>query len=400
MKKFKRASILLIAAVCAAMSLGGCGSKAANDSGNSEGSLSSLQLPEAVGMIELPSEDTDDEAGFVKTLYNPNFSIELMDDGIKKVTDGDGRELVLVPRSLGDVPDEYSDSLVIRTPVENAVFLSDTQVCTFRTVDYPELISHIGGVSGGADTWSDITPISAALESGEILNVGGDGMGDPDFELIQSLEPDIVFIYGGEFGQQNIMEKLDELGINYAVDNDYLESDYLARMEWMRFLLTFFDDDDSIDKIMDGIKRCIDEIKSGIDGLDKPKAAIFNIYGGTVYATDGASWVGSMVADMGADSAFEGVPVINITYETAYECISDADVIIYSGIAGSMEELADVFPQITECKAYENDRVYRYSDDFWHSIDNSDIVAADMAAVFYPEVFPGRELRYLVHIDK
>ena len=37
--------------------------------------------------------------------YSKNFKIEIMENGIKKVTDGEDRELILVPKSLGKIPD-------------------------------------------------------------------------------------------------------------------------------------------------------------------------------------------------------------------------------------------------------------------------------------------------------
>ncbi len=397
MKKLKRTLSLLTAAAMFAALFTACG-------GNEDAPEADTQALSAEGVTENDEDSSvQTEGGEIKTLYSPDFSIELLENGIKRVIDGDDRELILVPKALDEIPAEYADSTVIRTPAENAVFLSATQVCTFRTVDSPEIISGIGGVAGGAEEWSDIPAVAAGLESGDIINVGGDGMTDPDYELISSLEPDVVFVYSGEYGQQSQMSKLDELGINYAVDNEYLESDYLARMEWMRFLLTFFDADDEADEAMENAKANIEEAKAKTEGLDKPTAAIFNIYDGTVYPTDDSSWVGSMMSDMGAVNAFSELPSGAVTYEAAYECISSADIIIYSAVPGytsGMEGIADVFPQITECKAYENDRVYQYTDIFWHGIDQSDIMACDFAAAFYPDVLEGDELTYLIHLEK
>lgn len=408
MKSLKKTLSLLTAAAMLAASLTACGGNEENVPTTESQTTLMADVTENNSDISDPMEADVTEAdpaetGEIKTLYSPNFSIELMGNGVKKVTDGDGRELILVPRSLDEIPAEYSDSIVIRTPAENAVFLSATQVCTFRTVDSPEIISGIGGVAGSADEWRDIPAVAAGIESGDIINVGGDGMTDPDYELIQALEPDVVFVYSGEYGQQSQMSKLTELGINYAVDNEYLESDYLARMEWMRFLLTFFDADDEADAAMANVQANIDEAKAKIEGLDKPVAAIFNIWDGTVFPTDDSSWVGSMAADMGAVNAFSGLPSGAVTYEAAYECISNADIIIYSAASGytsGMEGIADAFPQITECKAYENNRIYQYTDIFWHGIDQSDIMACNFAAAFYLEVFDDNEFSYLIHIEK
>ncbi len=392
----KKILALLIGAALLVCSLAACGGKP--DVSSSESSAESTVSSEA----EESSQAED--LGEISTLYNPNFKIEKLADGIKRVTDGDGRELILVPKSLGKIPDEYANSTVITTPVKNAVLLSSTQVCTFRTVNDAAILDSIGAVEGDADSWSDIPGIAERISSGKIIDIAGDGgMGEPDYEKIQALNPDVVFVYTGEYGQQATIAKLDELGINYAVDNEYTESSYLARMEWMRFLLTFFNADDAAEKAMSKVQNDIDAIKTAISGQEKPVIAVFSVYNGSNTATHANSWAGAMIADMGGINAFSGVDTNALTTEAAFDVVNTADVIIYTstpsycnGIMG----ITDAFPQITECKAYENNRIYMYSAVFWHSIDQTDIVAGDMAAILYPDLFADRTLSYYIKIEK
>lgn len=350
------------------------------------------------------TEAAPSEEGEIRTLYQPDFKIEKLSDGIKRVTDGDGRELILVPKSLGGIPDEYADSLVITTPVKNAVFLSSTQVCTFRTANDPAILDGIGGVSGSADTWSDLPEIAARMESGQIIDVTGDGgIGNPDYEKLRELEPDVVFVYTGEYGQQTTIAKLEELGISYAVDNEYLETSYLSRMEWMRFLLTFFNADDTADSIMKNVQANVNAAKENTAGLEKPVIAVFSIYNGAVNITREDGWAGSMIADMGGVNAFAGITDSTLTLEAAYEIILGADVILYASsplYCDGLPAILDQFPQLTECKAYENNRLYQHENSYWYGIDQSDIMACDMAAILYPEIFPDRTLTYFIKLEK
>ena len=383
-KMTKKALAVLLSGVLAASFLSGCTKDAQDDS--SAGSAASGET-----------------ATTVENLYDPDFSIELLEDGIKRVTDGEGRELILVPRELEEVPQEYADSIVIRTPVEHAVFLSSTQVCTFRTVDDESIINAIAGVSGDPEEWEGIPAIQEGLENGTIVDIGGDSMGEPDYELIQSLNPDIVFVYTGSSPQTNQIAKFEELGINYAVDNEYMETNYMARMEWMRFILTFFNADEEVSKVMNDAQKVIEQVKAEIEGLEKPTVAIFNVYDGSVYGTADDSWVGTMLADMGGINAFSGMEDGTLTMEAAYDRIQDADVIIYTSTpsyCNGMEGLMEIFPQLNECKAYENDRVYQYGETFWIGIDQTEIMAADLAAAIYPDTFPDRELTYYVKLEK
>ena len=396
MKMKRKLLALLMSCVLSATAFSGCTQNTHNQS-NSDTPI------ETETTTSEESKSNESSATFVENLYDPNFSIELLEDGIKKVIDGEGRELILVPKEMEEVPAEYTDSIVIRTPVENAVFLSSTQVCTFRAVDDSAIIEAIAGVSGGVDEWAGIPAIKEGLENGSIVDIGGASMGEPDYELIQSLNPDIVFLYTGSNPQTNQIAKFEELGINYAVDNEYMESNYLARMEWMRFILTFFNADEQVNEVMNNAQKVVDEVKSKIEGLEKPKVAVFSVYDGAVYGTSDNSWVGTMLSDMGGINAFSGMPEGTLTMEAAFECIQDADVIIYTSTpayCNGMEGVMEAFPQLSECKAYENDRVYQYGESFWIGIDQSEIMAADLAAAIYPDTFADRTLTYYVKLEK
>ena len=382
---------LLLSCILAAGVFSGCGA--------SQDAPEVQTPPSAAGT----SQESHSAVESVNTLYDPNFSIEMLEDGIKLVTDGEGRELLLVPKELPEVPAEYADRLVVRTPVERAVFLSSTQACTFRTVDDAEIVQAVAGVLGDASQWEGIPAIQQGLQNGSIIDVGNATMGEPDYELIQSLEPDIVFLYTGSNPQGNQIAKFEELGIPYAVDNEYMESNYMAQMEWMRFILTFFDADEQIDQVMNHAKAVVDEVKSKIEGMEKPKVALFNVYDGTVYGTSDRSWAGTMLADMGGVNVFSGMPEGALTMEAAFDCIQDADVIIYTitpSYCNGVQGILETFPQLTECKAYQNDRLYQYLDCFWIGIDQTEVVAADMAAALYPQVFADRALTYYVKLEK
>lgn len=404
----KRIVSLLLASALIMSSLSACNNSTTStnsDSSTTSGAVTTVNTTaESKAETTLEGSSSTGDSNLVNNLYNPNFKIELLSDGIKKVTDGDGRELVLVPKELAEVPAEYKDSTVIRTPVENAVFLSSSQVCTFRTVDSASVIKGIGAVCGGADVWSTVPAISEKLTSGDIIDVTGSGeMGEPDYEKIQALNPDVVFVYSGEYGQVSQIAKLKELGINYAVDNEYLESDYLARMEWMRFILTFFNADNEIETVMEKAKENVDAQKAIVAKQEKVNVAIFSIYDGSVYATSDSSWVGSMIADMNGTNVFSGMDTSSLTLEAAFEKIENADVIIYTSTplyCAGLEGVKTEFPQLTDCKAYKNNKVYQYSDAFWNGIDQSDIMAGDLAAAMYPELFADRTLSYFVKLDK
>ena len=397
----KNVLALLLAAVMVLGLFAGCGNQepAETAAPATEAVTEAATEAAAEAVTEAAAEAAEPE--MVKTLYNPAFSIEKLGNGIKKVIDGDKRELILVPKALEEVPAEYADSIVIRTPVERAVFMSDTQVCSFRDADQA-IIDSIAGISGTKENFVGFTALEKAFDEGKVVSVGG-GMGEPDYELLQSLNPDIVFVYTGEWGQGAIIEKLNELGINYAVDNEYMEGDYMARMEWNRFLLTFFDADEAVEAQMQEAQKTIDSVKSAIAGLEQPKVAIFSVYDGQVSGTSDTSWLGTMLKDMGGVNAFADVPAGPLTMEAAFDAVQDADVIIYSSTpmwCAGMPAVLENFPLLADCAAYESGRVYQYADSFWVSIDQSHIMAKDLASMIYPDAVENDALTYFVQLEK
>lgn len=384
----KKQIYLLAAIAVFAACMTGCSSKSKSSS-----SIETTKASETSAMSENDSSNIN-----VTVDYSKNFNIEYLNDGIKKVTDGDGRELILVPKELGEIPEEYSDSIVITTPVENAIYMSSTQVCMLRAADDDTIWDSIGAVSSDSSSFIGLDDLISRLDSGKILNVGGMSE-DPDYEQIQMLNPDVVFVYTGDYGQQDIIEKLDELGINYAVDNEFMESDYLSRMEWMKFIMSFYNSEDVANEYMKNAEKTFSDIKTSLEGTESKKVAMFNVYDGIGYGTSETGWSGKLLTDVGGINVFAGTNESSYTVEALFDCVKDADVIIYTtgpSMCNGMSAIEDAFPQIKECAAYESGNIYQTSDSYWTSIDQTDILAKDLASIINPDIFGDRELTYYV----
>ena len=389
----KKLLSLLLGVAIAASSLTACSN---NDTKSKEESTS-ITSESTTSKVDTENASETKE---ISVDYSKNFKIEILENGIKKVTDGEDRELILVPKSLGEIPAEYKDSIVITTPVENAVFLSATQLSMLRVADNDDIWDAVGAVNVDRASLKGLDKITSRMDSGKIISVGGE-MGQPDYEQIQALNPDVVFLYTGEYGQQDAIAKLDELGINYAVDNDYLEKNYLARMEWMKFVLSFYNAEDDAMNYMLNTKKTVDDIKGKLEGVEGKKVAIFSMFDGLGYATNDNSWVGSIIKEMGGINVFSDINEDTITAEGLFSRVQDADVIIYSATpeyCDGLTAIEEAFPQIKECEAYKNGGVYQFSDLYWLGIDQTDIIASDLASIINPDIFKDNELTYYIKL--
>ena len=145
-----------------------------------------------------------------------------------------------------------------------------------RPLDSETVWNSVAGVNGERDSWS-FEEIKKGFDDGRIVNVGGD-MGEPDYELVQKMNPDLAFVYTGSSPQVGVIEKFEELGIPYAVDNEYMEQTYMGRMEWLRFIAAFYNEDEKVDEIMANAKTALDEMKATVAGKDKPTVVYGNLY--------------------------------------------------------------------------------------------------------------------------
>ena len=89
-----------------------------------------------------------------------------------------------------------------------------TQVGFLRAFDDDTLFDSIVGVRQAAEDW-DFDAMKSRMESGTIVDIGSNTTSETsyDYEIIQSLEPNLVFTSTGmSTEQQKLMEMLDQNG--------------------------------------------------------------------------------------------------------------------------------------------------------------------------------------------
>lgn len=396
--KFKKLWFILCVAVMAMVLLAGCKGKGDNTGDTEKQAQSGSVEAKTKGESESLSDNADAVGTKGENQYTQAFSIEYLENGIKRVIDGENRELILVPKNI-EVPEAYKNANVIRTPIDKVLFMSSTQVCMLRPLDSETAWKSVAAVNGARDTWT-IDEVLKGFDSGQIQNVGG-GMGEPDYELIQKINPEIAFVYTGSSPQTGVIDKLTELGIPYAVDNEYMEQSYMARMEWLRFIAAFYNEDEKIDKVMAEATENIEAMKAAVAGRERPKVAYGNVYDGTVYVAAKDSWVANMIEDAGGEYVFNGVDVnaTQLSLEEFFVKTKDADILIYSSTpdyAPDIASVTDQAPVLKACKPIQEGNVWQLSPSFWISTDESDQVAVDIAAMLYPDAFMDREITHFV----
>ncbi|WP_050740950.1 ABC transporter substrate-binding protein [Acetobacterium bakii] len=347
------------------------------------GMLALMLTVSVIGCTDNGKVTGDNGNEMLKLDYSTAFSVEYLEDGIKKMTDADGRTIMMVPDGE-KVPDEYKDAdVIIDGELDSVMLASATQGCMMRAVDAVDLIK---AVTTKQESWT-ISEIADAMKAGTISFVGDNKA--PDYEMIKSLNPGLVFVYSGDYGLQDIMAKFDELGIKYAVCNEYTEDDPRGRMEWVKFYAAFFDKEDQANTFFNQAVTNIETtIKDANEKTEKPKVAWAMVSSGKVYIADNDSYVGKMIEMSGGDYVFKDMAAGSgsITLEEFYATAKDADILIYSSLeqyAPTLDAVVSQAPILANLKAVQDGQVWCLGKDFYQSIDKTDEVISDLFAIFH-----------------
>jgi len=330
--------------------------------------------------------------------YASGFEIEYLSDGRKKVTDGEGHELILVPQEREVAGYDY-----IKVPVERVVCLSSTSVSCLRALG---VLGSVVGVHLRKDRWY-IDEIKKGMEEGKI-EVVGKGMEEPNYEKILALKPDVVFTYTGLPTAVRAFRKFEEMGVPVAVDNGWLESHPLGRLEWIKFLAAFYDKEDEATEFFEKVENKVKEIHQKVASIEQEPVVLWgSIWKGKCYVPAGGSYAARMISIAGGNYIFrdlEGAGNVNVTLEEFYLRGMEADVFIYSFyppyVSSTIKGLVEANPILADIEPVKEGKVYCFQPWYYQSVDRTDEIIQDLAAIFHPQLFPNHKLRYFMKLHR
>ena len=337
--------------------------------------------------------------------FSDSFSIEYLDNGCKLVIDGEKRRLLLVPQGK-TAPKNVKADKTISIPLKRVMAASTTQVSSLLKLG---VLDSLKAVTTDVDNWN--TPeIKKVVQNGSAKYVGGENMGQPDYEQVKVIDPDLTFVYTGSYGQQSVIEKLDEIGVDYAVNNEYLESHYLGRLEWSKFMGAFYDKELEAEKMLNEAVKEIDNVSIKVAGHKKPKVVWCNSFKGNMQVQNAGSYISKWIDIAGGDYVFKNVGIgvsssSKISNEEFYSKAKDADILIYSSSVDylknpTIDGIVAENPLFADLKAVKNGNVYAYAADWYETITETDKFVKNVAAILHPDTFPGYASTKLVKLPK
>ncbi|MCL2401290.1 MAG: hypothetical protein FWC90_01460 [Oscillospiraceae bacterium] len=333
---------------------------------------------------ETEPAETEPESRFMEIRYATGFSVEYLADNITIVTDAENQRFLLVPRGQVVPTDVDDDMIVIETPIQRAVFGSTTHVGMIAPFDI------WGNVAGIVTPHGQVPYLDADVDASgyDILYLGS--WRDPDYELLVLSNPDLVFVYTGSSPQTELITMLEELGIPYAVNNEYMEPTYQGRMEWKLFFAPFFGIDEQVVDYVNNQFAMLEEMYAVVaDAAHRPNVAWGLVWQGTIWVSGADSFVANQVRSAGGEWMFDVGG--QISFEEFYAALVDADVFILAMNAQSVpdyESLLAMVPIIENAPVIVHRNVWQFHVGYWYFTDRLAGQVIDLAAIFHPELFP------------
>lgn len=292
----------------------------------------------------------------------------------------------------GEEPPQGFEGQVIEGDARRIVAMSSTHIAMLDVIGET---ARVVGVSG----MDFISNDAVRSRRDSIGDVGYDG--NVNYELLLSLQPDIILLYGTN-GASGMEPKLKELGIPYVYIGEYLEDSALGKAEWIVAVAEIVGKRDEGIKAFSAIPERYNAIREKaancLKHSSRPKVMINLPYGDSWFMAPTGSYLVRLIEDAGGDYIYkknnsnESRP---IDLEEAFMLVSASDKWINVGQTRSLDELRKNYPKFAATKPVLSGEVYNTTgrvaangaNDYWErGVVEPDVVLHDMVMIFHPEL--------------
>lgn len=296
---------------------------------------------------------------------------------------------LFIARNGESAPEEFTGQ-VLEGDAKRIVAMSSTHIAMLDAVD---AAGNVVGVSG-------IDYISNENVQSRRDSVGDVGFeGNINYELLLSLDPDIVLLYGVN-GASAMEGKLKELGIPFMYVGDYLEESPLGKAEWLVALSEVIGQRSKGEEVFKEIPVRYNALKKkvAVNALDSPSVMLNTPYNDAWFMPSTKSYAVQLIQDAGGDFIYKkntGNASQPVDMEEAYLLASQADMWLNLGMANTLDDVKAMVPKFTDIRCFRNGDVYNNNlrtnaaggNDYYESaVVNPDIVLRDLIKIFHPEL--------------
>ena len=304
------------------------------------------------------------------------------------------KRYLLVPAE-SELPAGMPDGVVVRSPVERALVFSGVHVALFEELGVAD---RVAAVCDARYIYSDAT--ANRLSRGEVVDCGSSL--DINMEQVAMASPDVAFVLPYENGGYG---KLENAALPLFECADYMEVSPLACAEWVRLYGRLLGKAVVADSIFNAVCDEYEALRGLTAGCEcRPKLMCELKSSSAWYMPGGASTMGCMYADAGADYLFshlEGNGSVPLAFEAVLDKAAEADVWLIkynSEVDKTYSSLLAEFEGYSHFRPFKENNIYAcntgnkslFEDRSFHP----EKMLRELVALFHPELLPGYEMKY------
>ena len=296
---------------------------------------------------------------------------------------------LLILRNGESAPEGFNGE-ILRNEAKRIICMSASYIAMLDELGNVEKVVGVSGING-------ITNKYIKQNKDVIKDLGYDG--NVDYELLLSLNPDIVLLYG--INGSNTMEpKLKELGIPFMYIGEYLEESPLGKAEWVVAISEILNIRElgvaKFSKIPIKYNNLKDSISKNIK--QRPKVMLNSPYSDSWTMPPINSYTARLIKDAGGDYIFKKNSTNSsfpIDIEEAYKLALEADVWINPGTLKTMKDFKSLLPKFSDIRCVKEGKIYNNApktwledcNSFWESgILHPELVLQDLVKIFHPDL--------------
>lgn len=313
--------------------------------------------------------------------------------------------IFLVKRGM-DIPQGVSPADVIFVPAERIICTSTTYLAMISALDETHTVK---GISGGYLIYD--SALREKVRMGEVTDVGPqDNLNN---ELVVQISPDLIMVYGVGSESAGYLNKIREMGQKVLFNADYLETDPLAKAEWIKVFGALYCREKEAETLFSAISSEYDSIKAIVRERCncRPSVLLGLPWKDTWYISPGNSFMSSLINDAGGKYLWEDEKSeISMPFgiENVFMKARKADYWLNISAVKNRDEIISVDSRLEELPIFKKGNLYNNNallssegaNDYWESgAIRPQTILKDIASILHPGLFPGYKMVYYRKIN-
>ncbi|NNK88186.1 MAG: ABC transporter substrate-binding protein [Flavobacteriaceae bacterium] len=287
--------------------------------------------------------------------------------------------------------DEYDG--IILTPVQALVVTSTTHIPSLELLGVEDRLK---GFPGSDYISSERT--RKLVKDGQVRELGSnEGI---NTEVLIDINPEVLVGFSVN-GRNRSYESAKKAGVTVLLNGDWVESDPLAKAEWIKFFGALFQKESLADSIFKNIRDDYNKaVNIAENAGSKPVVMSGAMYKDIWYLPAGSSPEAKILKDANVDyiwSDSEGTGSLSLSFETVFNRAKEADIWISPSNFKSKQDLLNSNERYGEFKPFKTGQIYSFTNVTGETggiryyelgIARPDLVLKDIIKICHPELLP------------